>query len=174
MAPLVRARIGIYDKAMRAIGEHTERIIVRGVDKPGLIKRYARPEHPHSVALQHTLERVDGFADSREQPVLVIADEVSEQARHREELWSYQREGTPGYRPTKLGQVIDTIHFAPSHASRLVQSADLVAYMYRRRNGHVETDERSRRANDRIWSHVSASCRDSGCWYPERTRTPRR
>ena len=62
---------------------------------------------------------------------LVIADEVDSQARHRADLSSYREVGTTGYRHRKLTRIVDTLHFAPSHASRLVQAADVITFLYR-------------------------------------------
>jgi hypothetical protein len=125
-----RTRIGVYNGAFDAIGKHCRAIILRGVDSAGLRMRYATPEPPHSVVLLHLLERVDEYAKQYGEQVLVIADEVGEQAKHRSELAMYRRSGTWGYRARKLTQIVDTLHFAPSSASRLVQAIDLVTFLY--------------------------------------------
>lgn len=104
--------------------------------------------------LAHLLERIDDCALEQDQLALVIADEVSEQDNYRHDLWSYQRSGTWGYRSSKLIRIVDTIHFAPSSASRLVQAADLIAYMARRIGTHIETDERAKRANAALWERI--------------------
>jgi hypothetical protein len=60
---------------------------------------------------------------------LVIADEVDGQAKHRADLSSYRDVGTTGYRHRKLTRIVDTLHFAPSRASRLVQAADVITIL---------------------------------------------
>ena len=72
---------------------------------------------------------MDECATSLGDYVLVIADEVDGQARHHADLSSYREVGTTGYRHRKLTRIVDTLHFAPSHASRLVQAADVITFL---------------------------------------------
>ena len=97
---------------------------------------------------------------------MVIADEVQGQNIYRQDLWTFQRYATPGYRARKLSRIVDTMHFVPSHASRLVQAADLVAFLYRRRQTTTESDERATRANDALWARIEARVQHAYCWYP--------
>lgn len=167
LAEQVRVRIGVYNKAFQAIADHDVRVIIRSVDIPGLDRRYpSGHNHPHSIVLTHLLERIDDCAQQQDQLALVIADEVSEQDNYRRDLWSYQRTGTWGYRSSKLTRIVDTIHFAPSRASRLVQAADLIAYMARRIGTHVETDGRAKRANAALWARLQPKIYHNWCWYP--------
>jgi len=61
---------------------------------------------------------------------------------------------------------VDTLHFAPSVASRLVQAADLVVYLHARRMSGQVTDARALRANAMLWSHVEANVVHLHCWSP--------
>ena len=143
---MIRARIGVYDKAIQAIADHGVTVIIRSVDIPGLDRRYpSGHDHPHSVVLTHLIERIDEYAATVDDRALLIADEVSGQDGYRRDLWLYQRSRTWGYRARKIKRVVDTIHFAPSSSSRLVQAADLVAFLARRIEAHVETDGGPRR-----------------------------
>ncbi|WP_074310103.1 DUF3800 domain-containing protein [Micromonospora cremea] len=82
-----RARIAVYRAAMAAIGAQDEvAIILRGVKREQLNKRYTYPRPAHEVVLSHVLERIDGYATSREEYALVIADELHDQAAHRADL----------------------------------------------------------------------------------------
>jgi hypothetical protein len=54
---------------------------------------------------------------------------------------------------------LDTLHFVPSQHSRLIQAADLVTFLHRRRCTIKETDPRQAQALERIWSHVQARIR---------------
>ncbi|RCV52373.1 hypothetical protein DEF23_00555 [Marinitenerispora sediminis] len=116
--------------------------------------------------LQHVMEQVNSFARAEKEHVLIIADEVADQDDHRQKLWEYKRDGTPGYQSSKLDRIVDTIHFAPSKASRLLQAVDLIAFLHRRRETHVETDDRARRVNDRLWSHVKIRVQHEHVWLP--------
>lgn len=166
LAPKIRVRIGVYNKALQAIADHDVKIIIRSVDIPRLNQRYSSPDHPHSIVMTHLLERVDEYATWVKDRALVIADEVDSQDSYRRELWHYQRYGTWGYRARKIKCIVDTIHFAPSTSSRLVQGADLIAYMARRRATHVETDGRAARANQALWARIQPKIHHQMCWYP--------
>jgi hypothetical protein len=161
-----RARIGVYNDAFEAIGQHARAIILRGVHSAGLRQRYPTPEPPHSVVLLHLLERIDDCAERHGEHILVIADEVGEQAKHRSDMAMYRKSGTWGYRARKLTQIVDTLHFAPSSASRLVQAIDLVTFLYRRMECHTEPVEKAKRANERLWARIDPKVWHRQCWYP--------
>jgi hypothetical protein len=46
LATMVRARIGVYNKALQAIADHGVTVIIRSVDIPGLDRRYRGLAHP--------------------------------------------------------------------------------------------------------------------------------
>lgn len=164
---MVRARIGIYEAAINAIADHDAAIIVRGVNSAGLLKRYGdRADSPHSVVMTHLIERLDEYAVAKKDSALIIADEVDGQSEYRQALWTYQHGSTWGYRARKITRVIDTIYFAPSHASRLVQGADLIAYLYRRRATVTETDARAERAWAGIKARALVRQDHFYCWHP--------
>jgi Protein of unknown function (DUF3800) len=162
----VRARIGVFDDVVEAVAAQDVRVIARAMDVAGQRVRYPAPDPPHTVVLQHLLERVDECATSLGDYALVIADEVDGQARHRADLSRYREVGTSGYRHRKLTRIVDTLHFAPSHASRLVQAVDVVAFLYRRVFTHQETDERSRRAKLALWNRLRPRVQHELCWFP--------
>lgn len=171
LAEMPRARIGVFADALEAIASFDVRVIVRGVDRVRLLERYRNPHHPHSVVLSHLLERIDLCAqnDLGGSTMLVIADEVDEADSHRRDLWRFQRYRTPGYRPRRLEYVVDTLYFAPSSASRLLQASDLVLYLYQRirnRQAAGVIPGRADRANARLWERIEACVHHIHCWVP--------
>jgi len=166
LAPMVRARIGIYNGTFDAISSYDVKIMIRGVHVHRLNERYTYPHHPHTVVLQHLLERVDIFAANADQSALVIADEVDRANEYRRDLWRYQRQSTPGWRARRLTNIVDTIHFAPSHASRLVQAADMIAYLKGRMMSGADRDDRAKRANERLWERITPRVYHDDYWYP--------
>lgn len=166
LALMPRARIGIYDDAFEAIARHATGVIARGVYRPGLVARYTTPFHPHTVVLQYVLEDIDKVAAQRDEYALVIADEVDRAHEYRADLWRFQREPTPGYVARRLTRIADTIHFAPSTSSRLLQAADLVAFLKRRIAAAGVHDTRETRANAALWSRVAPLVWNDHCWYP--------
>jgi Protein of unknown function (DUF3800) len=161
-----RARIGVFDDIIEAVAARDVRVIVRAMDVMGQRARYRLPDSAHTVVLQHLLERVDECATSLGDYALVIADEVDGQAKHRADLSSYREVSTTGYRHRKLTCIVDTLHFAPSHASRLVQAADVITFLYRRVFTHQETDERSRKAKITMWNRLRPRVHHELCWFP--------
>lgn len=97
---------------------------------------------------------------------MVIADEIHEHDRRRNDLRNYKDYGTPGYLSSQLLRIVDTIHFAPSHHSRLIQAADRVAFLRHRRTAHIETDDRAARANQRLWSKIDQLVEVDRTWRP--------
>lgn len=166
LKPMPRARIGVYNGALKAIGRSGSSIIIRGVHRKRLINRYTHPHHPHAVVLEHLLERVDEHAAVKNEHALVIADEVDQADQYRRALWFSQKYATSGYRSRQLSRVVDTLHFAPSEASRLVQAADLIAFMHTRITSGVDNDPRAVRANDALWARVAGNVTHSRCWCP--------
>jgi hypothetical protein len=161
-----RQRIAIYGWAFDAIAAHDARIFLRGVNSKRLRERYVRPADPHDVCLQHLIERVNRYAGRTDQAALIIADELHEHDRRRTDLRDFKDYGTPGYLSSRLPQIVDTIHFAPSNHSRLLQAADLVAYLHHRRKVHTETDPRAERANNRLWGKIQDSIEHEWTWHP--------
>jgi hypothetical protein len=166
LATMPRARIGVYQDAFAAIASFDVRIIVRGVNIEGLNRRYPNPDSPHKIVLMHLLERIDDHAASDEKNVIAIADEVAEANMYRKDLWRFQRIMTTGYRSRQLTRVIDTIHFAPSTSSRLLQAADLVAFMWHRVDSRIDRDERALKANLSLWQMVGSKVTHARCWDP--------
>jgi hypothetical protein len=165
----VRARIGIFDDVIEAISVQDIRIIARAMDVVGQNTRYQKPDPPYQIVLRHLLERIDECAVRGNDYALVIADEVSDPARHRGDLLNYRRIGTIGYRRRRLSRIVDTLHYAPSHASRLVQAADMVAFLYRRTFAHQETDTRARKIKVAMWKRLEPRVHHELCWFPAGT-----
>jgi hypothetical protein len=162
----VRQRVNVYQRAMRVIGTPGARIALRGMDVVAQRRRYVDPLPPHDVVLGHLLESIDREAASRGKRVVVTADEVHTQERHRSNFRSYRRVGTPGYRSSRLPTLLDTLHFGPSQHSRLLQASDLVTYLWRRRHVVEESDHRARAASDLAWAAVEDAIAAEHVWRP--------
>ncbi len=161
-----RARIGVAHDAFAALAAHDVRIIIRGLDITGLRERYVWPNPPHSVVLEHLLEQINDHAKQHNDLALVIADEIHQADEYRKNLWRYQRTTTGGYRARQLDRIVDTIHFAPSSASRLLQAADMIVYLYRRLKWGQASDERAARETQAMWDRIEPKVRHDWCWCP--------
>jgi hypothetical protein len=169
MTEMHRARIGIYGGALRCLSEAPCSIILRGVNKTGLRRRYgvANAPEPHRVTMTHLIERVDEFCAARNDHALLVADEHHEaESALLRDLRTYQEGATWGYRARRITRVIDTIHFVRSSTNPLVQGADLVAFLARRMKAHEEPDERAQAANARLWAILEPHVHHDWCWHP--------
>jgi hypothetical protein len=160
-----RARIGIYDAALAAIADHHVHVIIEGIHPT----RRLRKRDPHSILMGWTLERIDEFACARDELALVIADEpgqVDQQTEYRADLGYYRSAGTGGWKARRITRVVDTLHFAPSASSRLVQASDLIAFLFHRIQTKNSGDPRALRANARLWEHVTTGVYSKHIWAP--------
>jgi len=162
----MRQQINVYDRALRIIGSSGAHLVFRGMNVAAQLERYSNPYPPHDVVLGHLLESINHVGSRESRKVVVVADEVHAQERHRTNFRSYRREGTPGYQSSKLPQVIDTIHFGPSEHSRLLQAIDLATFIYRRRCTVTETNPKAQATLGRLWAHIETSVRVSWIWQP--------
>ncbi|MFD4763384.1 DUF3800 domain-containing protein [Streptomyces sp. NPDC058439] len=170
---MVRARIGVYADAMKAIGAHDVRVIVRGLDlRASGVRRTDGALPPHEVVLRQLLEQICEHVQVRDELALVIADEIDGADDHRRHFRDYQLAGTGGSVSNTLPWLVDTIHFAPSKASRLLQAADLIAYLHRRLVSGQDGDPRARRANEKLWSYVAPRVAHQHCWLPGQSTGP--
>lgn len=167
----VRARIGLFHKVVDAIVDEPVDIILQSVDEKRLRARQAKYDYPvnfppEEVCFRHILQRVDDVAQRDETHALIIADDRGDRERHRERFATYQTEGTPGvYRHTTLDTLLDTVHFAPSHRSRMLQAADVLAFINRRFHTVTETDPRAAENIHKLWEKIMGQrLFDHGSW----------
>ena len=147
-----RAAVAVYKRALtELIAIPGAKMFIEGVDIARLNTRYKYPQPPHRVTLRHLLEAVDRYATLHKEEVTVIADEVQDQIAHAERAESYQVVGTGGFRSSKLTTIQMPITFGESHQSPGLQAADLIVYLFRRLDGHTETNAKAARAVEELW-----------------------
>lgn len=109
--------------------------LIRIYDKPdGVFRVAVRIDVPRlyggvdcdELALMYLVEKVDAFARGRKTTSMLIGDFEKEKAVNRsvQSLAEYREDGTLFAFGRKITNVVDTIHFAHSHHSRLLQLAD--------------------------------------------------
>lgn len=165
-----RVRVKVFIDIVDAVCGSGATVLLRGVP-PDRLRRYqdtrgfTERHPPEQVAFQHLLQRLDRLAVNQETHALVIADERADRDRHRERFAAYQAYGTPGtYMHTKLDRLLDTVHFAPSHHSRMLQVADVLAFIWVRSQTVVERDERQARVMRALTSEIERCSFSRGVW----------
>lgn len=161
-----RAALSIYRFGLRELAALPAKVIVRGVNVRGLRHRYRVPRLPHAVALAHTLEDVDAYAEAHDERVIVIADEVSDQVDHARRVERYRLVGTGGYRSRLLERIESPILFGSSAESPGLQAADLVVYLYRRKDSHVETNPLVAASVSELWDLTAPMKPRTWRWNP--------
>jgi hypothetical protein len=167
---MLRARLGIYEDSLRAIAAVKGAAIVRtGVDRVRHAQRYGeRADHPHEWALKFALERVHEVVQARGGMVLVTCDQTDDPDRHHANLRVFRTFSTGGSVPRQLTTIVDTIHFADSCHSRLVQAADLVSYISFRARTDVlyQRSGKPTEAAKRLWGIVEPLQSRHYFWRP--------
>ncbi len=156
---MARARVGIYQDAVETIASFDDLAWFQG----GIIESkvgWRDSNDPHEWALKFLLERVDKYANSHDQHVLCICDEVQNRDIYRKKLQYYRKYGTGGYKPSMLPRIADTLHFAPSCHSRMVQAVDMVTYVLNRHR-HPAEHEKTRAFYADLWDGLK-DLRDRG------------
>jgi hypothetical protein len=165
-------RIAIFDDVLRGLELIDARVIVRGVHKPSLDRRYAKPFHPHDIALMFTIEEIERMARDMDCRVLLVADEAKEiEDAALRDLAYYQEVGTSwGWQPERIDCIIDTIHFVPSHRNPGIQLTDCATFIAARvekiRAGLVDKGP-SAEAVEALWEErVAPFIHRHSVWYP--------
>ncbi|HEX5984805.1 MAG TPA: DUF3800 domain-containing protein [Solirubrobacterales bacterium] len=165
-------RIEIYDDILKGIEVAEGEVIVRGVEKAGLQRRYNNPFHPHDIALMYTIESIERMARQHDCRVLLVADEAKEvEDAALRDLAQYQEVGTSwGVYTEQIDHIVDTIHFVPSHSNGGIQLADCATYITARvekiRAG-VVPDNSSARAVEALWeTRIEPHLRTRDIWFP--------
>lgn len=161
-----RSAIAVYQRALTNIAGLPGVMFVRGLDIQRLHARYKYPDPPHRIVLQHLLEEIDNYGERRRDHVLIVADELPDEDAHRTQVQTYQQVGTPGYRPSKLARIETPLSFACSATTPGLQVAGLIAYLYRRYDGLVEKDRRTRTQVEKLWSTLSPIRGAVRVWTP--------
>jgi Protein of unknown function (DUF3800) len=106
-------------------------LYIKGVAKDNFNRRY--PDHTrqdiHNAAMLWCLEKVQKTLSVSDELALVIADQEHEgESFYRKNVRFFQTNPTFGWQPQILNRIVDTIHFAPSNESIMIQAIDMVSY----------------------------------------------
>jgi len=169
-----RARIGIYRDALRVIVDSAEAVFIEGLDRSSFRARYADERDEHVASLLHLMEKLDKYARSADQDIMIIADEHHSARIAQNELRRARHESVWGFRG-RPQRITDTVYFVRSDMSRLVQAVDLVAFLHQRVSDVIERNERAAKANAMLWSVLAPLMTTSHdrLWRPHTHNSPR-
>ena len=165
----IEGRKDILFRAMSAISHFDVRVDIRGVPLNHYRSRYgSNLIDLHRTALIWTLERVQNYISSIDSDVLVIADELKQGHEElRDSIKYFQHTKTYGYKGVVLDRIMDTIHFAPSKSSRLLQAADLISYAHHRSRRMYQSPELSKFHRE-LWQILldKKIVKEASVWQP--------
>jgi hypothetical protein len=150
-------RIALYGELLALLERHNASLIWIAIDKAELARCYATPMHPHKLAFIFMVEQIERFLRRRDSPGLIVSDEEKDRENQTiEDLWRYKEMGTAfGINPMELTRVVDNVHWVRSHNSRLMQLADLCAYLCQRQMRDQGKTSATAVAVRRLWEGVS-------------------
>ena len=154
MAPA--ERVALYGELLALLAEHGAEIIWIGIDKPRLAARYTNPMHPHKLAFIYLMEDIERLLRERRTCGLIVSDEEKEmESQVLEDLSRYKEMGTSfGHSPLDLRCIVDNVHWVKSHNSRLMQLADICAYLCQRQSRDRGKTSATAQAVQRLWESV--------------------
>lgn len=166
----IQDRIDLTDNALESLGLFQMDVFCRGIQMTHFRQRYGRTS-PHPWAFRNLLERLNERLDRLDEYAVVIADQHSQQRTLKRDLREAQLYGTPGYRRQVLDRIRDTAHFVDSSESRMIQLADLVAYVRRRRARGTERDTRAELTMRRLYGRLTVAVPEPAgqfdtVWWP--------
>lgn len=164
-------RVNLVDNALESLAAGQMEVFCRGINMDRFRHRYGQTD-PHPWAFRNLLERLNERLRQANEYAVVIADEHSKQRTLKRDLRDAQRHGTPGYRGQILDRIRDTAHFVDSAESRMIQLADLVAYVRRRRARGPAADPRAEEAMQRLQGRITNSVPNptgqfDTIWWPQ-------
>lgn len=160
-------RVKACELAAKVIERSGAEFVFRGIDLARQRAVYYNPFAPHLLTLAHLLAEIDKRMNRvHHESALVLADDHHSAAGSRRNLVDFKIRSVPGYTTTRLVRLADTIYFGPSHASRLLQAADLATYFINRKTTITEKDPRARAAVDRIAARIRNATVHEYVWYP--------
>lgn len=116
------------------------------------------PYTPDQLILRSVMKMIQQLAKEAETYALVTMDERSDREQQRDEFKLFQQSGTQErHLLYPCDRILDTMHFAPSHRSRMLQAADNVAFYARRHLSATESSAKARKTMDALWSKLSSN-----------------
>jgi hypothetical protein len=145
----------VIEEALTVIVQNGIEVIARGVHMGNFAERYSGGD-PMSWAFSNLLERLNERLRTLDDYGLIIADQHDQYRKiMQRDVANAKQRRTGGYRSQQFDRIVDTAHFVDSKLSRMVQAADMAAFVLRRRATIPrETDDRLETLMERLHSIV--------------------
>lgn len=157
----LRARLSVLGQALKVIGRVPDVHAYQfGLNRSQLRAKYAIPWPERKILIGHLAQRAH-HAMHPDDHLVIVVDASPAQDSLRAHIRDLKRSGTLSkYNSARLRRIVDTLYFAESHESRLLQASDLVSYIHLR-SRQSDKDPRAARAAKKLWDNVSGKCTPS-------------
>lgn len=145
-----RIKSSIFKFIFRRLARINATLIIQGVDVNRLKNRYKYPDSPHEITHKNLLDALDRYAESCNEKVWVISDQIHLQTRLQQLFSIYQIISTGGLFPRYLTNILEIEH-VQSHQHSGIQIIDLCAFIFRRFDEHIEGSEKTRKEVIGMW-----------------------
>ena len=154
----IKTRLKILDDLTTIISESDDiRRIYVAIDTP---KIFLKLRDVPNIAFAFFCEKLENLLRSEMTSSLLIGDLDKEQMKSMiRNFLQYREMTTPWAYGTKIERIVDTVHFAQSHHSRMIQLADVylfgVSHEYGTRSGFMAETFEKIWADKKIWHNRS-------------------
>lgn len=156
------------DLVTKIIEQSGAEFMWRGLDLNAHRARYLHPYPAHLLVLAQILDQVDQrLARVHGDVGVVLADDHHSAATSRRNLVNFKIASVPGYTSRVFSNLADTLYFGPSHASRLIQAADVATYFVNRHLTWTERDPRAAAGVQACFQRVSNVTVHRYMWSPQ-------
>lgn len=125
------ARLDVLKRLTRILANSAVKRVYVAIDNEKLKAKHKIAE----IAFAHFCERVEMAMDSDEQTILIGDLDNQEFKQMISDFARYRAKGTPWDWGIKINSIVDSVHFARSHHSRMIQLADIYLYTVSHRYG---------------------------------------
>jgi AcrR family transcriptional regulator len=127
------ARFSVLANCVDVIAASGSRLFVAGVgEEPDGVRVTEHLADTYRVALLRLVAALDQFGSDAGERIVLVADEINDQDFHRRALREWHADSDARLGRARPGGVECTITFVDSRTSRIVQAADVAAYLLRR------------------------------------------
>lgn len=165
-----REKATIFLKALSVMDGLDISFTFRGVDTVHQRATYKNPWPPHEICMVFTLETLNDFArDQGNDDVIIVCDETSYEKRVRTRFEQDQKNGTFGFRRSKLERINAPLNFCSSANTDELQLIDLALYIWQRSKAAKRNENPlAKKTRERLLSKIEDRIIRGEIWRPRR------
>lgn len=156
----------IFRRVFTEISTSGARVIIEAVDNTAVHATSVRPTPGHVLAMSHLLETLDSYSAEEGTQVRLISDYVDRAMQQNQNLTAYKVHGTHGIVPSRLPRILEPIRYIDSEDQLGLQAADMIAFLWNRRQYEMRVNSYSSPPHQGIWGCLNPSIIRDHIWRP--------